>query len=444
LTTANQQFISLPKLLEQQLDSPFSITQTSKTTRAELLAHALSLSKQLPNKSFALNLCQNRYLFSVAFLAVVIKQQINLLPPNQTPLTVNGLLGQFQQSYCITDSPYSYSGEHFLLTEDNLKNTGDDLSSIDINKTISISFTSGSTGKPKAIEKTWREFQQGALLAINHLGLHDKQLTLVSTVPPQHMYGLESSLFWPLFSQLCIHSSRPFYPIDIQQTLQSSTQPCLLISTPMHLQACCRTNICWPEVNMVLSSTAPMAHTLAVQVEQCFKAPLWEVFGSTETLSYASRRITKNDKWQPYSGITISRQNNHSFVNGGHLRQAIKLDDRLHIDAKGQFSVLGRSADLIKVAGKRNSLTELNRIINAIPGVDDAVFLQNGTERIAAFVVSQLSTKEILQALKQSLDEVFLPRPLYRVKQLPRNAVGKITRTKLERLLKEINIDKNH
>ena len=440
----DKQFISLQKILEQQLDSEFSITDKSRTTRAELLAHALSLSKQLPDKCFAVNLCQDRYLFTVAFLAVILNKQINLLPPNQTPRVIDDLLLNYEQSYCIVDSPTGFSGEHFFVTKDRFNNEGFEPPPVDIDQIISISFTSGSTGKPKAIKKTWREFQQGAQLALNRFGLQEKQLAMVSTVPPQHMYGLETSLFWPFFSSLCIDSSRPFFPLDIRQTIQSSDRPCMLISTPMHLKACCRTGTSWPRVDMVLSSTAPMSYALAVQVEHCFRAPLFEIFGSTETLSYASRRLTKNEKWQPYQGINVSLQNNNFIVKGGHLNQAIQLDDQFHIDANGQFTVLGRSTDLIKVAGKRTSLPELNRIINAIAGIDDAVFFQNGTDRVSAFVVTQLSKKDILDELKQSIDEVFLPRPLYRVELLPRNAMGKITHSKLEQLIKEFNIVRNH
>jgi acyl-coenzyme A synthetase/AMP-(fatty) acid ligase len=46
-----------------------------------------------------------------------------------------------------------------------------------------------------------------------------------------------------------------------------------------------------------------------------------------------------------------------------------------------------------------------------------------------------LPKSAIMQSLRASLDEVFLPRPLLIVDRIPRNAVGKVVRSELERLL---------
>jgi acyl-coenzyme A synthetase/AMP-(fatty) acid ligase len=287
------------------------------------------------------------------------------------------------------------------------------------------------------VEKTWREFQSSAQLAIQRFNLNTHALTFVSTVPPQHTYGLETSLFWPLFSAASINSRRPFFPEDIRQSIAASVNPCLLITTPTHIKACVRAGLSWDNIKMVLSSTAPLSPDLAKQAEQCFHAPVFEIIGSTEILSYASRRQTAIEKWVPYQGIKLAAYNDGFTVSGGHLQTPMPVDDRFQIDKNGHFSLKGRSTEIIKVAGKRSSLSELNHIINNIAGVDDAMFFQTGTERLGALVVGNLTKSEILKALKQSIDEVFLPRPLYLVDKIPRNEVGKILKTKLDHLIKE-------
>jgi acyl-coenzyme A synthetase/AMP-(fatty) acid ligase len=73
--------------------------------------------------------------------------------------------------------------------------------------------------------------------------------------------------------------------------------------------------------------------------------------------------------------------------------------------------------------------------------VKDGVFFMpddsNGEmKRPLAFVVAPgLKGENILGALRNSVDAVFLPRPLYFVDALPRNTTGKITREALVQLM---------
>ena len=456
MTKSLPSFISLPAVLTENLETAFCINSKGVITRRELLAHALSISKKLPEKAYAINLCQNRYLFIVAYLAVIIRNQVSLLPPNQSPRTISDLLAAYANSYCISDEvnctsnihgmassseTLSLNGQDFFQMPQQLIAQDDDLFPVfDIDRTVSISFTSGSTGKPKAIEKNWREFQLGAELALKQFNLSDKTATLVSTVPAQHMYGLETSLFWPIFSRLSIHDSRPFYPKDISNCLGSLNRPGILVSSPTHLQACTKVKNSWPEIEMLLSSTAPMTTMLAQQAETTFNAPLYELFGSTETLSFASRRAAESQHWQTYQGIRLYEQNSSFQVSGGHLPSPVKLDDQFLLHTDQSFSILGRSSDLIKIAGKRASLTELNLILASIDGIDDGIFMPYRKERLSAIVVSQLSKKTILAALKQSVDAVFLPRMIYYVPAVPRNKMGKINQTELQDLLQGLSI----
>jgi len=98
-------------------------------------------------------------------------------------------------------------------------------------------------------------------------------------------------------------------------------------------------------------------------------------------------------------------------------------------------------ADLINIAGKRNSLAYLNLQLNAVPGVLDGVFAMPeeadacGVTRLAAFVVAPgLAPAGLLAALRERIDPVFLPRPLVFVDALPRNATGKLPKEALARL----------
>jgi len=55
---------------------------------------------------------------------------------------------------------------------------------------------------------------------------------------------------------------------------------------------------------------------------------------------------------------------------------------------------------------------------------------------LSALVVSQLPRQAIIKHLKQSIDEVFMPRVIYSVVALPRNELGKIIKSDLEQLIR--------
>ena len=103
------------------------------------------------------------------------------------------------------------------------------------------------------------------------------------------------------------------------------------------------------------------------------------------------------------------------------------------------FVLQGRNADLVNVAGKRSSLAYLNHHLNSIHGVKDGVFfmpdeIDARVTRLTAFVVAPgLSRQALIEQLRARVDPVYLPRPLYFVESLPRNATGKLPREVLLR-----------
>ncbi|NOR79284.1 MAG: hypothetical protein GQ529_00390, partial [Methyloprofundus sp.] len=64
----------------------------------------------------------------------------------------------------------------------------------------------------------------------------------------------------------------------------------------------------------------------------------------------------------------------------------------------------------------------------------------SNNERLSALVVSQLPRQAIIQQLKQSIDEVFIPRAIYTVPALPRNHMGKLIKTELDQLIRTTHL----
>ena len=258
------------------------------------------------------------------------------------------------------------------------------------------------------------------------------------------MYGMELAVLLPLLAGFAIHAGHPLFPADIAEALSEVPAPRVLVTTPVHLAALLRAGIDLPPVDVMVSATAPLSRDLARDVEARFGTRLLEMFGSTETCVFATRRTAVEDTWHPYPGVRLEPAADFTRVSAPWLAGEIPLQDVLEMRGDGRFLVVGRNADLVDVAGKRASLADLTARIAALRGVEDVHVLQPeepdsiGVRRVAALVVAPgAEPAELLEALRASLDPAFLPRPLLIVDSLPRNAVGKIPRGEALRLLKE-------
>jgi acyl-coenzyme A synthetase/AMP-(fatty) acid ligase len=304
-----------------------------------------------------------------------------------------------------------------------------------------IVFTSGSTGVPMPFRKTWgllaRCIQSGA----PRLGLVDgRSHAIVGTVPGQHMYGFESTVLLALLSGNAFCAERPFYPADVAAAVRAVPRPRILVTTPIHLRTLLGSEVEFPPLDLVVSATAPLSQALAREVEEKYRAPLLEIYGSTETGQIAIRRTADTDAWRLWPGVRLSISKDQVFAQGGHIEQLTPMCDVIEITGEEEFLLHGRTADLVNVAGKRSSFGYLNTQLNAIPGVlDGAFFLREGpagstgVDRLGAVVVAPgMSVATLIEHLRQRIDPVFLPRPLLMVEELPRNATGKLPRQALQ------------
>lgn len=415
---------------------------------AQFLAHVHAVASRLPMATAAVNLCEDRYSFMVAFCAIVLRGQTNLLPSSRAPQAVDEVMAAHPGCYALGEqaldpAPSGYRQLPPLEVTPSLE-PGAMWPMIPADQVVAIGYTSGSTGTPSANEKTWSSFHAsnaGNLMMLQALvGTH---FTVVTTVPPQHMYGMEMSVLLPLLGEVGVHAGRPFFPADVAAALAEMPAPRVLVTTPVHLRALVESGIELPPIAAMVSATAPLPVELAQAAERCFGAPLVEVFGSTETCVFASRRPTVDEDWLLYDGVTLHPQPDGTSVEAPQLEGSVTLADIVSLSDGGhRFRLRGRHADMLEIAGKRASLGDLSRRLLAIPGVQDGVVFQLdggdalGVHRIAALAVAPgLDEHVILDALRRAIDPLFLPRPLRLVAALPRNETGKLPRAALLELL---------
>ena len=432
----------LPLLSAFEAEQPLFLIGPQIVTQGRFLAQAVAISRTLPSTGHLINLCNDRYLFALSFAAALIQGAVSLFPPNRLAATCHAIALDYPGAHCVTDTPVE--GLDLPVQTIREPSTGDDgvppVPPIETDRLAFVAFTSGSTGGPRPQPKYWGDLVGCAVAAARRFGFGPGH-SIVATVPPQHMYGLELSILVPLVTGARISAARPFFPADIQAALGRAPGSRVLVTTPVHLRACVDADLQWPALDLVISATAPLPVELAEQAETLWSTRVCEIYGSTESGSIASRETCRDPLWRWYDGVRAERDGESVSVCAPYIHGRVPLADLLADEPDGRFRLIGRSAEMIKVGGKRASLAELNQRLNAIDGVADGVFVAPDSDRdqvgrLAVIAVAPgLDRRAIIAGLAGRIDPVFHPRRVVFVDRLPRNEAGKLPREALLRLL---------
>lgn len=411
---------------------------------ARFLGDVLRAADALPDARHVLNVCADRYRFAVALLAAIVRGQTTLLPPTTTANVIRSMREFVPDVYLVSDQPQDdIDLPRFDLPPVGAGPAPFDVPAIDADQVAACVFTSGSTGEPQPYFKRWGSLVLDVAAEAKRLGVAERH-SILGTVPPQHMYGFESTVLMPLVAGAALTSERPYYPADIDAAIGRVPAPRVLFTTPFHLRA-------WMEsgdpasLEAIVSATAPLSVGLARQAESRTGARLFEIYGCTETGQIATRRPTQSVEWEAFEGIRLWVDGEQAMAAGAHVDQPTPLQDIIEVIGDGaRFLLHGRTADMVNIAGKRNSLGYLNHQLTAIDGVADGVFFlpeedeTDGITRLMAFVVAPgLTGAQVLEQLRARIDPAFLPRPVIVVERLPRQLTGKLPREALQALARQ-------
>ena len=321
-------------------------------SRRQFLSDVAALSARLPARNHLLNLCVDRYKFMVGFAAALCRKQISLMPPNDTPGTIEALARDYPDVYALVDEarpslptvPYPAALDPPREAIESPVLPADQLAV--------ILFTSGSTGRPKPVPKSWGVLVRSALSAGSRLGVPDfRGGAVIGTVPHQHSYGLESVIFLALQHGLAVVAERPFFPADIQAAIEDAPRPRILVTTPVHLRSLIAERRPWPGLDLIVSATAPLSVELAEGAEEGFCAPLIEIYGCTEAGQLATRRTVRELQWRCFDDVVVRREGGGSWVAGAAVPCATPLQDLIELTGPDTFVLAGRSAESRRCRG---------------------------------------------------------------------------------------------
>jgi acyl-coenzyme A synthetase/AMP-(fatty) acid ligase len=397
------------------------------------------LSAQLQDNGDTLISCPGRYAFSVGLLASWLCGKTVVLPPNHLEETLKDIRSRFNITFeCDANWGQQLPGNCSSTAHGNWEPLlPRDMRAVKL-------FTSGSTGAPKVVTKSVANLFDEALTIATELNWPAGPV--VAGVPPQHLYGLTFSILLPWVTGNAWVDDMPRYPGDVLHALQHNGGK-TLISVPAQYQATLEDGTDLHGV-LCISAAAPLPGHLARQWQLQHGTDIIEIYGSTETGVVGHRQHTSTETWQTFPQVKLSVEQELIKVDSPFVSDEFPggclTADRGTLAEQGRFQLLGRADAIVKIAGKRVSLTNIEDSIRACPGVAEAAVIAvpaKGLVRnmaIWAAVVATgdhaLSARQLQSELRCKLDGIEIPRRILVVDRLPRTASGKLPDTAVAEL----------
>lgn len=322
-----------------------------------------------------------------------------------------------------------------------------------------VLYTSGSTGKKKRLEKPFFALFEELFNLEREYGNRVRGLCRRTTVSHFHIYGFLFNILWPLHFGHRLSAETTFY---WEQVLHQGENGACIVSSPAHLRFLCsaaaETTFGW-DSSVIFSSGGPLDRAVAVEIDtQTGCCPI-EVFGSTETggIAWRCQNFPEEVSFKAFNGVEVKQ----NAVGGLEVRadwtgmgdRWVETGDLVEFKTERHFVLRGRYDTVVKIAGKRVSLTEMEQRIQAIGGVESVRVFQfeddSRQSRSALAVVIAVGAaasvptgaakaaqvKLLKQQLRGHFDLVTLPRAWRFVEEMPKNSQGKTTLHMLRRIV---------
>lgn len=390
-----------------------------------------------------------------------------LLDDEFAPL-IQRVPGDFARISTWAESPTGYPTVDELIT----KGATTTLQPVDTPGRI-IVLTSGTSGLPKGARRPTPKGLSTAASVLSRIPLRAGERIFVAA-PIFHSWGLAGmQLSMPLRASLSLR--RKF---DAEDTLRIIAEHgcTALFAVPIMLQRILdlpdrvRTRYDLSSLRIVASSGSALAGPLVTDFMDTFGNILYNFYGSTE-VSWATiadpddlrAAPTTAGRCPPGTRVAVfdpagdpvppgaegqiyvgNEMLFDGYTDGGTLPRAHELmstGDLGYTDADGRLFVTGRADEMIVSGGENVFPRPVEEALVALPqvsevavvGVPDAEYGQ----RLAAYLVlrpgATLDAEDVRLYIHQRLARFAVPRDVYFVRELPRNATGKI----LKRLLND-------
>jgi acyl-CoA synthetase (AMP-forming)/AMP-acid ligase II len=324
-----------------------------------------------------------------------------------------------------------------------------------------LKLTSGTTAAPRAIRFRSEQLLADCNQICDTMGISDVDLNF-GVIAISHSYGF-SNLLTPLIARgvpMVLSQDRLPRAVLIDLAHSNAT---VFPGMPVFYQAFCQMeNVpALRNLRLCISAGAPLAIAVARQFRQKFKLSIHSFYGASECGGICYDRDATNEDegfvGQPMNCVDIEMVDpdasasqirvRSSGVGDGYFPESdqAKLgggffvpDDLLNKTANG-LRIVGRTSDMINVAGKKVNPAEVEAQLLRFSGVRQAIVFGSASalrnEEVAACVVAApgISEAELLEFCRRKLSTWQAPKRVFIVDAVPVNERGKISRRELAR-----------
>jgi malonyl-CoA/methylmalonyl-CoA synthetase len=346
------------------------------------------------------------------------------------------------------------------------------------NDLAAILYTSGTTGRSKGAMITHRNLSSNAEVLHRFWGF-EPQDVLLHSLPLFHVHGLFVACHCVLMNGSGMIFHRKF---DANAVLRDLPRATVFMGVPTYYtrllgeagfdREACR------HMRLFISGSAPLLSETFSAFQRRTGHAILERYGMTETgmltsnpldaehiggtvgvaLPGVSVRIVDDENRElpadevghiqvkgenVLSGYwCMPEKNKEEFTSDGYFRTG----DMGKVDAKGYFSIVGRSKDLVICGGYNVYPKEIELLIDELPDVVESAVIglphPDFGEAVVAVVVPKvggngLTEEAVIASLRQRLANFKVPKRVYFVADLPRNAMGKVQKNELRKRFSE-------
>jgi fatty-acyl-CoA synthase len=324
-----------------------------------------------------------------------------------------------------------------------------------------IVYTSGTTGKPKGAM-----LAQSALLwnAYNSIHAHDMRQSdhVLTCLPMFHVGGLNNQTLPALVSGASVTLHKRFEPGAWLSDV-ASRRPTLSLLVPATMAAVIQ-HPAWQDTDLsslrLLMTGSMVVPDSLIRAFHARGVPVGQIYGATETAPIATvllredatRKVGSAGKPAPHCEVKLI--DGELWLRGPALMRGYWPDmsgltpdgwfrsgDLGRIDEESFFWIVGRSKDVIISGGENVHPAELENVLAdcpkiaeaAVVGIEDAKW----GEAACACIVrkTEIDEAEVMRLFEGRLARYKHPRRIVFLDALPRNAMGKVLKAELRRLV---------
>jgi malonyl-CoA/methylmalonyl-CoA synthetase len=342
-----------------------------------------------------------------------------------------------------------------------------------------ILYTSGTTGRSKGAMLTHGNLASNALVLHQAWGFRPDDV-LIHALPLFHVHGLFVACHCVLLNGSAMRFHARF---DARRALAEFASSTVFMGVPtfytrLLAEPGLDSNAC-AKMRLFVSGSAPLLAETHVEFEERTGHRILERYGMTETGMLTSNPLT-GDRRAGSVGVALpgtqlrivddddapcaAEAIGHVQVRGANVfsgywrmpernREEFTADgffrtgDLGSLSKDGYLTIAGRSKDLIITGGYNVYPKEIELALDELPGVRESAVIgvphPDFGEAVAAIVVAKPGVApteaQVVAAMKEKLANFKVPKRVYFVDDLPRNAMGKVQKNVLrERYAKDV------